>query len=91
MTDNAWIKMLLWTLILCLALLACSPAPVAQPPTATPAPLDLVKALEAAGHRDDADAAMALFVDEGLEYSRKAAHRDRLGPVGLALQASARE
>ena len=51
-----------------------TPTPTPVPPTDTPAPtptpgpLDIIKAYESAMNRGDTDAALDLFVDEGLRY-----------------------
>ena len=70
MTHYTWTKRMLLALILSLVLMGCSPIqPVlTPPPTPTPGPLDLIKALEVADDQNDADAVMALFVDEGLYF-----------------------
>ncbi|HUW14626.1 MAG TPA: hypothetical protein VM537_33205 [Anaerolineae bacterium] len=70
MTHNRWTERMLLALIFSLVLIGCSPIPPAltPPPTPTPGPLDLIKALEVADDQNDADAVMALFVDEGLYF-----------------------
>ena len=66
---RTWVKRLLSALVCSLFLLACSPAPPAEPPpTPTPGPLEIIKALESAWNQGDTDAALDLFVDEGLDY-----------------------
>ena len=59
-----------------------TPTPTPIPPTDTPAPtptpgpLDIIKAYESAMHRGDTDAALDLFVDEGLRYEVWAAYAE---------------
>ena len=45
-----------------------TPTDTLVPPTPTPGPLDLIKAFESAMNRGDTDAALDMFVDEGLEH-----------------------
>ena len=70
MTRIASIKTFLLVVVCSLILLACVPPPPEEPPGAqpepTPGPLDIIRALDAALDQGDTDAALDLFVDEGL-------------------------